>query len=57
MKRKKIPMSKKLIFDKKTIASLQVEQQNNLLGGATLIANCTDGTTRKPTACTGRPCC
>ncbi|WP_143310574.1 class I lanthipeptide [Chitinophaga vietnamensis] len=62
MKKKKIDLSKKLLLNKSTVASLNTDQQQQLLGGFGVSVLCTDDT-RQISSCratspgTGRPCC
>jgi len=63
MKKKKVDLSKKLLFSKETIAQLTADQQAQVNGGAaTLLATCTEDT-RLISSCRatspgpGRPCC
>ncbi|SEN40334.1 hypothetical protein SAMN04488505_11069 [Chitinophaga rupis] len=63
MKKKKVDLSKKLLFSKETIAQLTADQQAQVNGGAaTLAATCTEDT-RLISSCRatspgpGRPCC
>ncbi|MCW3466208.1 class I lanthipeptide [Chitinophaga nivalis] len=61
MKKKKMDLSKKLLLTKETVAALNMEEQQQLLGGATQVGACVE--TRQISSCIAsrpapnRPCC